>query len=60
MAHIAEADVVGRVEAGLGAKVPVGEAAERALDDLETLAPWGLARHGTAHITPLVGRHAPG
>ena len=60
MAYVTQPDVVSGVESRLGAEVPVGEAAERALDDLETLAPWGLARHGSTHTTRFVGRQAPG
>jgi hypothetical protein len=60
MAHIAEPDVIGGVESGLSAQIPVGEAAERALDDPETLAPWGLARHGGRQPILFVGCQAPG
>jgi len=59
MAHVAEPHVIGRVESGLGAQIPVGEAAERAVDDPETLAPWGLARHGERQPTRFLGHQAP-
>jgi hypothetical protein len=60
MAYVAQPYVIRGVESGLGAQIPVGEAAERALDDPETLAPRGLARHGGRQPNFLVGCQAPG
>jgi hypothetical protein len=59
MAYVAQPYVIRGVESGLGAQIPVGEAAERALDDPETLAPRGLARHGGRQPTLFVGCQAP-
>jgi hypothetical protein len=49
VAHVAEPHVIGGIEAGFGAEVAIGQAAERSLDPFEMLAPEGLASQRSRH-----------
>jgi hypothetical protein len=59
VADVAEPHVVGRVEAGIGSQVALRETPEGAVDDLEMLAPEGLASHCSPHGTRALGGATP-